>query len=424
MAAARVSFTWLGTQKTLTADQIARAAETFDAEARSLSAGKKLLDTRHPAFRAVTAIRTKVDRLLEGDEPAVPRAGRAADPPGPGRGVRRARWPTSRSSWTTPSPNLDRHYGELKRAAAERLGLAVQRRPTTRSRWSGLFDVQWDFPSFEPPDYLRQLCPAVYEQERARVAARFDEAVQLAEQAFLEEFARLVAHLCDRMTGVGRGRPAARLPRLGRGQPVGLLRPLPRAERPLERAARRAGRAGPSVRCGAWRRRTCATAAGAAPAGGVASSPRCSRRSTGCWSSGPGAASCGRRPRRGRRDAPGRSTPAAACDASTPRRSTWPRSAAPRSPAPATSSPTADGRWHADLRPVVGPVLGPFAQPQRGPGGRAGVAGGELAHAVVLNPPAANPEVRPSGSRAAPATRRRADRCRVYVRSIGITIHP
>ena len=67
----------------------------------------------------------------------------------------------------------------------------------------GLFDVQWDFPSFEPPDYLRQLCPAVYEQERARVAARFDEAVQLAEQAFLEEFARLVAHLCGRMTGVG-----------------------------------------------------------------------------------------------------------------------------------------------------------------------------------------------------------------------------
>ena len=46
---------------------------------------------------------------------------------------------------------------------------------------------------------------------------------------------------------------------------------------------------------------------------------------------------------------------------STPRRSTWPRSAAPRSPAPATSSPTPDGRWRADLRPVVGPVLGPFA---------------------------------------------------------------
>src|SRR5262249_46649741 len=42
-----------------------------------------------------------------------------------------------------------------------------------------------------------------YEQERARVAARFEEAVQLAEQAFLEEFARLVAHLTERLTDEG-----------------------------------------------------------------------------------------------------------------------------------------------------------------------------------------------------------------------------
>ena len=35
------------------------------------------------------------------------------------------------------------------------------------------------------------------------MAARFEEAVQLAEQAFLDEFARLVAHLTGRLTGVG-----------------------------------------------------------------------------------------------------------------------------------------------------------------------------------------------------------------------------
>jgi hypothetical protein len=98
--------------------------------------------------------------------------------------------------------NLDRHFGELKRSAAERLGSLFNSSDYPHSL-VGLFDVQWDFPSFEPPDYLRQLCPAVYEQERARVAARFDEAVQLAERAFLEEFARLVAHLCDRIGGTG-----------------------------------------------------------------------------------------------------------------------------------------------------------------------------------------------------------------------------
>src|SRR4051812_8928626 len=66
MAAVRVSYTWLGTQKTLTPDQKARAAEAFDAQGAALSAGKKLIDTRHSAFRAVTAIRGKVDAYWKG----------------------------------------------------------------------------------------------------------------------------------------------------------------------------------------------------------------------------------------------------------------------------------------------------------------------------------------------------------------------
>ena len=39
MAAVRVSFTWMGTQKSLNPDQKARAAEAFGAEGRYLSAG-------------------------------------------------------------------------------------------------------------------------------------------------------------------------------------------------------------------------------------------------------------------------------------------------------------------------------------------------------------------------------------------------
>ena len=67
--------------------------------------------------------------------------------------------------------------------------------------------MAWDFPSVEPPDYLRQLSPALYEQERARVAARFDEAVRLAEEAFTAELAKLVSHLTERLTGQDDGKP-------------------------------------------------------------------------------------------------------------------------------------------------------------------------------------------------------------------------
>src|ERR1035438_2878938 len=56
-AAVRVSFTWLGVRKTLTPEQRSQAAESFGAEGDFLSARKKLLDTKHAAYKEVTAVR-------------------------------------------------------------------------------------------------------------------------------------------------------------------------------------------------------------------------------------------------------------------------------------------------------------------------------------------------------------------------------
>ena len=75
MAACRVKFTWFGTQKTLTPEQRAAAAEPFDAEGQFLSAGKKLLDTSHTAFRAVTAVRGKIESYWKGLTLAFPEPG-------------------------------------------------------------------------------------------------------------------------------------------------------------------------------------------------------------------------------------------------------------------------------------------------------------------------------------------------------------
>ena len=95
---------------------------------------------------------------------------------------------------------LDQHFEELKRTAAQRLGTLFNPvdYPATLV---GLFSVSWDYPNIEPPDYLLELSPGLYQQEQERVKARFEEAVQLAEQAFLDEFARLVNHLTERITG-------------------------------------------------------------------------------------------------------------------------------------------------------------------------------------------------------------------------------
>ncbi|MBC8351001.1 MAG: hypothetical protein H8E66_03390 [Planctomycetes bacterium] len=59
----------------------------------------------------------------------------------------------------------------------------------------------------EAPRYLQQLNPELYKQQCARVAARFDEAVRLTEAAFVEEFAKLVSHLTERLAGEEDGKP-------------------------------------------------------------------------------------------------------------------------------------------------------------------------------------------------------------------------
>jgi hypothetical protein len=199
MAACRVQFTWFGVSKTLTPEQRATAAEPFDAEGQFLSAGKKLLDTRHNAFRAVTAVRSKITDYWKG-----------LTLPYPESGVRLIRQERIEEFASTMADlkadlvdavrNLDEHYGELKRAAADRLGSLFN--PTDYPETLlGLFGVSFDFPSVEPPDYLMQLSPALYAQEQERVRGRFEEAVRLAEQAFLEEFARLVDHISERLSG-------------------------------------------------------------------------------------------------------------------------------------------------------------------------------------------------------------------------------
>jgi hypothetical protein len=199
MAACRIQFTWWGVQRALTAEQKAQAAQAFDAEGGFLSAGKRLLDTRAPAFRAVTAIRTKITDYWKGLSLPFPEPGiRLIKLDGVESFDRQMA--DYRAELDDAVRNLDRHFDELKRAAAQRLGSLFNPSDYPETL-RGLFGVSWDYPAINPPDYLVQLAPELYQREQERVRARFEEAVRLAEQAFLEDFARLVGHLTERISG-------------------------------------------------------------------------------------------------------------------------------------------------------------------------------------------------------------------------------
>ncbi len=205
MAAVRVAFIWFGVRKTLTAEQKAQAADAFGAEGQFLSAGKKLLDTGHPAYKAVSAVRNRILSYWKG-----------VSLPYPEPGIRLIRQDELdafdvqltglKADLAEAVAQLDEHYAALQAAAREQLGQLYNPAdyPLALGR---LFEVHWDFPSVEPPEYLRQLSPELYRHECQRVAARFDEAVQLAEQAFFDELSKLVSHLTERLGGTEDGKP-------------------------------------------------------------------------------------------------------------------------------------------------------------------------------------------------------------------------
>ena len=205
MAGVRLSVTSLGVRKTLTPQQRAQAADTFGAEGAYMSAAKKLIDTTHPAFKRVTGVKNQAVQFWKGLSLPYPEPGLRLIRQDDIQGFD-VQMTTLKSELDEAVAGLNEHYDELVSAARNRLGSLFNTGDYPESL-IGMFDIQWDYPSVEPPDYLRQLNPQLYEQEAQRVAARFDEAVQLAEQAFLEELSALVSHLTERLAGNDDGKP-------------------------------------------------------------------------------------------------------------------------------------------------------------------------------------------------------------------------
>jgi len=203
--AIRLHVRWPGVRKTLSQGQRRLAAGAFSADVDVLSAGKKLFDTTHPVFRAVSAVKSKAvacwrSQTLPYVEPGV-------------RLVKRETVSTLESQLRETQNelelsvrDLDRCWGELVEQARERLGDLFDVTDYSQSI-SDEFAISWDYPATTPPDYLRSVAPEIYESECNRVRDRFTEAVKIAETAFAEELASLVSHLAERLSGESDGKP-------------------------------------------------------------------------------------------------------------------------------------------------------------------------------------------------------------------------
>jgi hypothetical protein len=195
----RLAFVWWGVHKTLTTEQKEEVGMAYAADASFLTAGKKIIDVRHEDYRSLTSLRSRIVRHW-----------RSMTLPYVEAGVRLIKqadidsfvhsMESFRGQLAEAEANLDAAYDSIKADARRRLGKLYDPNDYPLSI-RGQFAVEWDFPSVEPPNYLMRLSPEIYQQEQERVARRFEEAVTLAEQAFVSEFSKIVAHLTERLSG-------------------------------------------------------------------------------------------------------------------------------------------------------------------------------------------------------------------------------
>jgi hypothetical protein len=198
MGAVKLSFSWLGTQRKLSDTQTKQAADTFHAATDLVTASKRLIDTKNETYRTLTAIKSQASSYW-----------RSMTLPYPQEGVRlikqsdvapfEDKMREFRERLAAAAANLQLEYETIKNAAREKLGdlFNPSDYPATLE---GVFDVRWEYPPVEPPNYLMTFNPELYEQEQQRIQHRFESAVVMAENAFAEQLQEMVEHLIERLT--------------------------------------------------------------------------------------------------------------------------------------------------------------------------------------------------------------------------------
>lgn len=196
-AAVRLSFTWWGTKRALSDAQTAEASAQFGAQSDYVAAQKRLVNTKNEFWRKVTGCRSAAREYWH-----------SHTLPFPDQGIRLIKR-TDILKFDTEMARQQANLGEAVEALSvayddlvleARISLGkLFRASDYPSTIADQFSLSWDYIEVRPPNYLKDASPAIYEEAVKRVEARFNQAVEMAEQAFIDEFGTMVHRLSDRM---------------------------------------------------------------------------------------------------------------------------------------------------------------------------------------------------------------------------------
>jgi len=196
--AVRVPISKFGEDKALTKAQREKEAEVHGADASQRTSGKKLVDTRNPAYKRVREIQKKAVQYFE-----------AVCIPSPERGIR-----------FCPGSRLEElcKFIETCQIELEVAKVALQQsfnklKEQQRQKLKKLFCAE-DYPeditdrfsiglrvvNVEPPAQLAEVSPELYRQEKSRVTQTIQGAIAKTERTLAVAFHKAVARLVNRLT--------------------------------------------------------------------------------------------------------------------------------------------------------------------------------------------------------------------------------
>ena len=196
--ASKLHLKWLGVTRSLSAEQMASLVDGSEVDSRMIRASKRLLDSGHPTMKLLGNIRNRMLGTWRGLTLPFVEAGTRLIP----RqlvGEFESRMTMLKDELASAVDELQQEWPKLKESASARLGTLFNP-DDYPDNLEELFAVSWSYPETSVPSYLMAIDPGVYRREAARVAEKFEQAVELAELGFVEEFSKLVSHLTERLT--------------------------------------------------------------------------------------------------------------------------------------------------------------------------------------------------------------------------------
>lgn len=193
---------FLGCSRVMTEEQRKKVAELFSADDESVRGSREIVLRKHPLILAVRAPIRRAKRIWS--EKTI----KFED------GIRLIR--RKRISWMREE--VAKCQIELKEAAGALAAGWEEIVKNAKERLCDLFEaddydldpsdafaLSLSFPAIEPDKAIKELAPEIYEEERVKIARRFQEAAEVAEAAMLEKMHGIITKLADKLGPTAEG---------------------------------------------------------------------------------------------------------------------------------------------------------------------------------------------------------------------------